>query len=1079
MEKTLPDRQSVCLDPLRSLRVLGASVLLGLALSVTASAQQIAITGTVTSTAGAPLAGVAVGVQGTSTRAVSSENGRYAISAPSDGILTFVLFGRKPQQASVGGRTRIDITMAQVTYLEEVVVTAYTEQRRGDITGAVSSINVETAARQTSASVLQKLDIVPGITVASSGSPGSRSTVRIRGISSFQNNDPLYVIDGVPVQDSYVNFINPNDISSIQVLKDASSASIYGSRASNGVILIETVKRGVRGAPKMVATIRQGYSSPTNGYNNFLLTNSLDYFKVQKATYENAGLKVATNIFGDPNNPTVPQYTYAEKGTFTGTDQWGRPTGVDVSKYSYPGSLIQLGSAGTDWWDAVFGTPGKVGDYNLSITGAGEDNGYGVSFNFFNQDGTAAYNNFKRANVRVNTSFTRNKLQFGENVAVSGERHFGGLPDDQGGETALIGKNILSQPVVAVYDAMGNFESGKAVGLGNNTNPLKTAYEARNNIAANNRVFGNVFTGLTPNPNIALRSSFGFSVNQGTFNGYTPITPENAEASLSNGINENQATNTDWTWSNTAKLNKQYSRHGLTLLLGQEASHSQNRFLTGSLSNLLSTDLNARYIQDALGDSKSKVVNSSGGESALLSYFGKADWNFADKYIASVTVRRDGSSRLGPTNQWGTFPAAGLGWRVSKEKFLEGNRVLSDLMLRVGAGVTGNQQIPSGRTVNQFGGSNGDTYYDIGGTNTSVQSGYRETSLGNANLKWEENKSKNIGADMILFGDVLNVVFDWYTRDTDNLLYNPALPGTAGLASSPIVNIGKVSNKGFDFSVGHQAESWNATLTGSHYTNKIVSIDGVQTFFLGPVSNRVGNIVINQIGQPIGAFYGLQADGYFKDAADVAAHATQTGAAPGRIKFVDANGDKVINDKDRVIIGSPHPKFTGGLDLGFRRGNFDLAGTVFMSYGGKIFDAQKDFYVFQDFATNVRKDLLENSWTPNNLNAKYPRLDNSDTYSKAISSYYVEDGSYTRLRNVQLGYNVPPNMARWLSATRVYLQAENLFTITGYSGLDPSLPNGSFTSFNGAADIRDQAMGIDRGVYPSSRTISIGLTTSF
>lgn len=1081
MEKTLPNRQSFWSGRSHGVRAVSLSLLFVLTLSGTVWCQQVSVSGAVSSTSGNPLSGVTVSLQGTDTRTVTGANGRYTISAPVStvltGILNFTLVGRRPVTITIAGRTRIDVTMAQISYLEEVVVTAYTEQRRGDITGAVSSINIESASRQTGASVLQRLDAVPGISVASSGSPGSRSTVRIRGISSFQNNDPLYVIDGVPVQDSYINFINPNDISSVQVLKDASSASIYGSRASNGVILIETSKRGAQGPPRMVATMRTGYSSPVNGYNKFLTTNSLDYFAVEKASYLNAGLPVPTNIFGDPNNPTIPQYTYAAAGTATGTDAFGRPTGVDLTKYSYPNSLIQVGSAGTDWWNAVFGKAGKVGDYNLSISGAGEDNGYGLSFNFFDQDGTAAYNNFKRANIRVNSQFTRSKLQFGENVAMSGERHFGGLSDDQGGETGLIGKNILSQPVVAIYDAKGNFESGKAVGLGNNTNPLKVAYEARNNIQNNNRVFGNVFSGFTANPYILLRSSLGFSAYQGTFSGFNPITPENAEATLVNSINENQYTQLDWTWSNTAKFNRQYNRHNLAVLIGQEASHSSNRGLAGSESNLLSTDLNGRYIQDALGDASSKVVNSFGGESALLSYFGKVDYNFADKYILSGTVRRDGSSRLGPTNQWGTFPAVGLGWRISKESFLANNHVLSDATLRVGYGITGNQSIPSGRTVNQFGGNNGDTYYDITGSNTSVQSGYRETSLGNANLRWEENKSTNIGADLAFFDNAINVVFDWYTRNTDNLLFNPALPATAGIASAPIVNIGQMSNKGFDFSVGHQAETWNVTLTGSHYDNKIVSIDGVQTFFYGPFSNRVGNITINQIGSPIGSFFGLQADGYFKDAADVAAHATQTGAAPGRIKFVDTNGDKVINDKDRVIIGNPHPKFTGGLDVGFHRGNWDLNATVFGSYGNKIFESQKDFYVFQDFATNVRSDLLANSWTPTNLNAKYPRLDVSDTYSKAISSYYVESGTYTRLRNVQLGYNVPPSMARWLSATRVYIQGENLFTITGYPGLDPSLPK--LNTGSSLGDNRDQAMGIDSGVYPSSRTISIGLSTSW
>ena len=1074
--RTLPGRQSYWSGPRQSARAACMTMLLIVSLAGTAFAQQIAVSGTVTSQGGTPLSGVTVGVQGTETRATTSANGRYFINAPANGVLTFVLFGQRPQQAQIAGRTRIDITMNSLTYLEEVVVTGYTEQRRGDITGAVASINIESAQRPTTASILQRLDAVPGITVASNGTPGSRSTVRIRGISSFQNNDPLYVIDGVPVQDSYINFLNPNDISNVQVLKDASSASVYGSRASNGVILIETTKRGSSGPPKMVATLRTGIATPTNGYDSFLITNSLDYFQVIKAAYTNAGLPVPTNIYGDPNNPTVPQYTYAAPATRTGVDALGRPVGVDVSKYSYPNNLIQPGSPGTNWWKAVFGT-GKVQDLNLSISGAGDNTGYGVSFNFFNQDGTAAYNNFRRANIRVNSSFSRSKLSFGENVALSTERHYGGLPDDQGGETGLIGKNILMQPVVPIYDVAGNFASGKAVTLGNNTNPLKSAYEARNNIVGNNRVFGNVYAGLAMTKALALRSSLGFSVNQGSNYGYNPITPENSEPNLSNNIYDNSSSSNEFTFSNTLTYSAQRALHGLTALLGQEAVKGTSRSINSQLSNLLSTDVDARFVQDALGDASTKVVNSFGGHSALLSFFGKVDYNFADKYVASATVRRDGSSRLGPNSRYGTFPAFGLGWRISKEKFLENNHVLSDAMLRFGFGVTGNQSIPTGRIVDQYGGSNGDTYYDITGSNTSVRSGYRQTSLGNPDLQWEENRSKNVGADLALFDGAINVIIDLYDRTTNNLLFNPAIPGTAGYASAPIVNIGEMNNRGYDLSIGHQGANWNATLTGSQYKNKIVKIDGVQTFFYGPISTRIGNAIINQLDNPIGSFFGLQANGYYKDAADVAAGPKQDGAAPGRIKFVDTNGDGKITDADRVIIGSPHPKFTGGLDLGYRFGDFDLNGSVFGTFGNKIFDAQKDFYVFRDFSTNVRSDLLAESWTPTNLNAKYPRLDQSDTYSKAISSYYVEDGSYVRMRNVQLGYNVPASMARFLSATRIYVQAENLFTFTGYSGLDPSLPAANVSGSGG--DIRDQYRGVDRGVYPSNKTFSIGLSTSF
>jgi TonB-dependent starch-binding outer membrane protein SusC len=1060
------------------LRAARLGLLLGLAFaaSTAAQAQPVAVTGTVTSTSGGPMSGVTVNVKGSEVRALTSAAGRYTILAPSSGQLTFLSFGKKPVQLDIAGRTTINVTMETIAYLEQTVVTAYTEQRRSEITGAVSSVDVDAAKIETGASILKRLDAVPGISVNTSGSPGSRSTVRIRGISSFQNNDPLYVIDGVPVQDSYINFLNPNDITSIQVLKDASASSIYGSRASNGVILIETTKRGAAGPPKMTATIRTGMSTPVNGYNKFLLTNSLDYFKVVKKAYENAGLPVPTNVYGDPNAPTVPQYTFAANDTRTGIDAFGRPTGVDPAKYSYPNSLIMGGSTGTDWWKAVFGT-GQVTDANLSITGSGTGNQYGISFNFFNQDGTAAYNNFRRISVRANTQFTRNKLTFGENVGVTAERQFGGLPDDQGGETALIGKNILMQPVVPIYDINGNFASGKAVGLGNNTNPLKAAYEARGNINKNNRVFGNIFAGLALMPDLNLRSSLGFSVAQSGFTGYNAITPENSEPSFSNSINESSGLSTDWTWSNTAKYAKALGSHNFTVLAGQEANAGNNRFIGASLGNLLSTDPNSRFIQDALGDSKTKAVNSFGGQYALLSFFGKADYSYDEKYIASFTVRRDGSSRLGANSRWGTFPAAGLGWRISKESFLKGNKVISDAMLRVGYGVTGNQSIPSGRTLNQFGGNNGDTYYDITGSNTTVQAGYRQTSLGNANLKWEENRSTNVGADLSLFDNALSLIIDVYNRETANLLFDPALPGTAGIAAPPIVNIGRMNNKGFDISLGHQGNTWNFSGAISAYRNKIVSIDGNQQFFYGPTSTRIGNAIINQVGQPISSFFGYQANGYFRDAADVTASPKQDGAAPGRIKFVDVNADGSITAADRTIIGSPHPKFTSSFELGWRRGNFDVSASVFGSFGNKIFDAQKDFYVFRDFSTNVRNDLLANSWTPTNQNAKYPIIDQSDTYSRAISSYYVESGTYVRMRNVQVGWNVPASMFRWIPATRVYLQAENLFTLTGYSGLDPSLPTGNA---NGSAgDVRDQFRGVDTGVYPSSRTFSIGFTTSF
>ena len=1078
MEKKLPNRQSFWSGPSHGLRAVWLSLLVVLTVSGTAFGQQIAVTGIVTAAGGSPLSGVTVRVEGTERRAVTSANGRYYVQAPSNGVLTFAIVGRRLVTDTIAGRTRIDVTMAQISYLDQVVVTAYSEQRRGDITGAVASVDVASAARQTGASVLQRLDAVPGITVVAGGAPGARATVRIRGISSFQNNDPLYVVDGTPVQDSYINFLNPDDITSIQVLKDASSASIYGSRASNGVILIETTRKGTGGAPRVTFRLKTGVATPVRGYDDFLITNSLDYFQVEKASYLNAGLPVPTNIFGDPNNPTIPIYTYASIPATLGKDQYGRPISVDTSKYSYPNSLIMPGSAGTDWWKQVFGSA-PVADYDAAVRGGGDETNYNVSFGYFDQNGTAKYNRYQRGSVRVNTAFTPGRLSFGENIALTRSQQYGGggLADDNTGEGGVIGKNVLQQPVIPVYDIKGNFAGGKAIGLGNQSNPLKIAYVARNDKQLNNQVFGNVFGGFDINPAFALKTRFGFNLAQGSFSGFSPIFPENAEATFTNSINQNQNQNTEWTWTNTARYARAFSDHHVDVLVGEEANAINSRFIGASLANLLNTDPASRYIQDALGDASTKNVFSTGGQSALLSYFAKTGYNYAGKYIASLTVRRDGSSRLGPTHQWGTFPAFGLGWRISKEPFLRNNRILSDVMLRYGFGVTGNQLIPSGRIVSQFGGNRGDTYYDVAGTGNSVQAGFRESSLGNPNLRWEENKSSNVGTDVALFDGAVNVVFDAYRRTTDNLLFNPATPGTAGIAAPPIVNIGKMKNTGFDFSVGHSGAVWSATFTGSHYTNTIVSINGSQTFFYGPISTRYGNQVINQVGSPIGSFYGFVANGFFKDSADVANSPKQDGAAPGRLKFKDVNGDGIITQADRTIIGSPHPKFTGGLDLGYRRGNWDLNGTLFGTFGNKIFDAQKEFYVFQDFSTNVRKDLLANSWTPTNLNAKYPRLDVHDNYSHAVSSIYVEDGSYVRLRNVQLGYTLPSNMAQWLAGTRVYVEGENLFTKTNYDGLDPALPAANV--YGAAGDIRDQYRGVDRGSYPTNKLISIGLSTTF
>ena len=1095
---------------LHHLGAVAMSVLLALVLCGPAfgqqGGQQVDVSGKVTAPDGERIRGATVRIRGTTTSAVTDDQGKYSLTAPSDAVLLVNRIGYRGVGVSVGGRTTIDVVMERaVTVLPEVVVTGYTTQKRADITGAVGTVDVENLSKQTSTSVLQRLDgAVSGVTVEAGGSPGSRTTVRIRGVSSFQNNDPLYIVDGTPVQDTYLNWLNPSEIGSIQVLKDASAASIYGSRASNGVVIIET-RRGRPGARRVTLDVRTGVATPTNGMDNILTQNALDYFQVVKTAYQNAGTAVPRNIYGDPTNPTVPAYIWPNDGKGQSCSAPGPTctTVVDPTTYKYPGTLIMPGSPGTNWWKAVFGS-GQYRDANLAVSGGGEDNAYHVSFNYLDQEGTAAFTRLQRGGVRINTAFNMGRTSVGENITASRDRSYGGLDDGGLGENNIIGKNIMQQPVVPVYDINGYFASGKAVGLSNLTNPLKIASAAQNDITTNDRIFGNVFAGFDASRALSLKTRLGFNLGQTSFHGFSPTTPENSEVTDVNGINENYNLFTEWTWSNTLNYTRTMNQHNLAVLLGQEATKNTNRFETGSCSNLLNPSLDSRYIQDALCDPTTKNVTSSGGQASLLSYFGKADYNFADKYYLSFTLRRDGSSRLGPQNQWGTFPAVGAGWRLSRESFLSHNSLFSNMMLRFGWGVTGNQQIPAGRIVSQFGGDRGDVFYDIGGTNpTAIRPGFKQTAIGNVELKWEEQRSTNVGLDLEFLDGRGTFSADVYQRNTNNLLFDPRTPGAAGSAAPPIVNIGKMRNNGIDFSIGYrssigQGTLWSVTFNGSHYRNKILQIDALGTqSFTGPISLREQNPVINMVGQPIGAFYGLVADGYYKDSLDAAPFWTD-GARPGRIKFKDLNGDGTITGADRAIIGSPHPDFTGGLDLNLRRGNWEVSATVFGTFGNKIFNAQKYWYVFRYFDTNVRSDLLANSVVLDgpcapapaprkdyictgkvtNPGALYPRLDNSDAaFSRQFSSYWIEDGTYVRLRNLQIGYNLPPAFVRWIPAARVYVQAENLFTITGYSGLDPALP--AWSTFGAAGDIRDQFRGVDEGSYPSNRTFTIGISTTF
>ena len=1046
-------------------------------------AQERDVSGTIYDETGATLPGASVVVKGTTKGTTTDMNGQFSLSVPADAVLEISFIGLQTQEITVGSQSNITVNMAaDVTVLESIVVTGYGSQRQADISGAVAVVDMASTNQLTAASFVQKLEgRAPGVTVNAGGQPGGRNTVRIRGISSFQNNDPLYVIDGVPLEDAYNNWLNPNDIESIQVLKDASAASIYGARANNGVIII-TTKKGKAGEPKLSVDISSGIQNPVRGMDKMLIQDPLDYHKIIKTSHENAGLTVPTNIYGDPNNPSIPNYLWPNNGV----DQTNT---IDESTYSFPNNLIMPASQGTDWWDEMF-DPSLVQDYNISMSGGNDNALYNVSVQQFDQDGTMKYNWFKRTSIRANTEFKYGKVTIGENIAVSRERSVGGIGNP--GEGTAIGQIIKMQPIIPVYDIDGYFAGAKANTLGNGSNPVGNAFKGKDNIGTYNRMVGNIFGAVEVIEGLSLRSSLGFNFNSSINKGFNFPTPENSEPTWVESVYENYGTGFSWTWTNTATYTKTFSEiHNLNVMVGYEAIENRSNNIGASMAGFVTTDMNAWYIQDALGDPGTKNVNTGGDVSTLASAFSKVDYNMDNKYYASATVRRDGSSKFGPLNRYGVFPAFSAAWRLSDEAFMADMTWLTDFKLRAGWGVTGNQNVPGGRLYPRFGGGTGQTFYDINGANTSIVAGYRMTHQGNEDLKWEENISKNIGFDLAMMDNKVVVVFDAYQRVVDGLLFDPSLPAAGGRAAPPIVNIGTMQNTGFDFSVGYRGGegdfTWNVDLNGGRYKNEIVKIDGVQESFFGPTGGRGGTTVINQLNNPIGTFYGLEVDGIFQNQGEVDAHVKQDGKAIGRFRFkdqptVDTDGDGVpdagdgiINSNDRTIIGSPHPDFVSGLNIGAKYKNFDLNVFFFSSFGNDIFDITKEFTVFRLFNTNVRQDRLTDSWSPDNTDAKYPMLNQNDQFSSWFSSFYVEDASYTRLKNVQIGYNVPK--MGFFNSMRIYLQGQNLFTLTKYSGYDPALP--TISSWGSSGERSDQSRGIDRGTYPNSRIFTLGVNATF
>jgi TonB-linked SusC/RagA family outer membrane protein len=1061
------------------------------------------VSGKVTdSEGGSALPGVTVLVKGTSSGTATDAQGNYSIAIPagSSDILVFSFVGYVTQEIAVGNQSTINVSLvADVTALQEVIVTGYSTQQKKEITGAIATVSTKELLAVPAPNFAQQLQgRAAGVTIGNDNSPGGSTMVRIRGFGTINDNSPLYVIDGVPFKSDNgqgLNSINQNDIESISILKDASVASIYGARAGNGVIII-TTKKGKSGAPKVSFDAYTGVQTPRKYID---LMNVQQLAELEWLRQRNTGLPAGqTNPssaqYGSGPNPVIPDYIFpagAREGD-PRVNPANYSADIDDPEFGRTKFLItRANKQGTDWWREI-AKPAIWQNYNLTASGGTDKARYMFSGNYLEQNGIIIHTGFRRYTVRANTEFSvANRARIGQNLQI-GYTERVEMPAGNQSEGNPVSGVYRAQPIVPVYDIAGNFAGHKGTNLGNAQNPVAQLVRNKDNKYRNMRIFGNVFAEVDIAKNLVAKTSFGLDYNIGHGSFYSIRNIEAAEPSASNRLDVNTYWNSNWTWTNTLTYNRTFNEvHKLNAYVGTEAIRNTFRDFGTGRNNFFTDDLNFRFINAGAG-----LPNSfgGGGEWALFSIFGRAEYGFKEKYLFSATVRRDGSSRFGQANRYGVFPAFSAGWVLSDEDFLKNNDIINFAKIRAGWGQSGNHDgfgdYPSYSTL---GSSINETFYDIRGTSNSAVLGFAPQSTGNPNIKWEATATTNVGLDVTLLKN-LELNIDAYNRKTTDLLYNIQQPATAGnnigAPVSIVTNIGSMQTRGLDFALTYNGDAMNGDLKYSVnanislYRNKLLNISGIDNDFIADGGSRIGNLTRSIVGQPLSMFWGYFQDGIFRSQAEVeAANALdgnrntpyQDAIRPGRFRFRDINGDGVVNADDNTVIGNPHPKFTYGFNLNASYKGFDL--TVFLQgvQGNDIFNFfkyQTDFNVFQ----GNRSTRLLDTWTEQNPNASMPRWDSDNGSADAVpSSYYVEKGSYLRARNIQIGYNLPSTALGkvGIERLRVYLQAQNLFTITKYSGLDPEITLANFGTGG------DRTIGVDYGAYPAPKTFLLGLSIGF
>ncbi len=985
--------------------------------------QKKRITGTVVDETGTPVIGANVIEVGTTNGTITDVNGGFSLQIDDNAMLRVTYIGYLEQEVNTANRTSVDIILLEDTrVLDEIVVVGYGTQRKRDVAGAISSISSKDLSIQSAINVQNLLQgRLPGVTVSTSGVAGEAPSIRIRGIGTLGNNNPLYVIDGFPTKSEIAAQINPSSIESVQVLKDASSASIYGSQAANGVILITTHK-GKTGKAELDVKVNTGIHLASNLPK---VLNSQQYGEVLWNAMRNAGLTPSHTQYGSGEYPVIPDYIIPAGAS---------ERDVDLSKYNTEeNQFMRANKQGTNWLKEAYRTAPTT-TVDVSARGGSESAKYFLNANYYTQDAIVKWAGYDRLSLRNNAQFTPiNFLTLGANMSATYSKYKGASSDQSASRQA---------PLIPVKDEMGNWAGTKANGLGDSQNPIANLYNQKDNYNEHLHFLGNLFLEIDLNESLQFKTTAGANIVNGGSKSFSPVTFWNKgdKNQLVNALGVSSGKSRELIWNNTLTFSKKfYDNHNINALIGTEALAYRGEYLSASRNSFIVEDVDYRYLD---AGELNKNNSESGNEYALFSLFGRVNYQYQDKYYVSAILRRDGSSRFGENNRYGYFPGMSIAWRVSEESFMANQNIVDDLKIRASYGKTGNQDIGNYAFASLYGTNISTSSYPITGDVNAIIQGISKETIGNPNIKWETTTQNNIGIDAFFLNNMLNLSLDYYQKHTTDILQRVTYPATGGVASPPYENIGKMKNTGLELTMNYsnmmtsQDFSYDIGLIISGYRNNVEKLAANQ--FIS------GSYTRTEVGRPISSFYGYVIDGIFQSQEEVDNHADQTDKAIGRWKYRDVDKNGVINDRDRTYIGNPHPKFEYSLNTRLYYKNFDFTMYLQGTYGNDIYFASKGGQDGLDFWSDYfnKSTRILDTWTPDNRDAKLPEINilNPNNESGKASTYFVEDGSYLRFKFMELGYTLPSRLlstVALINNCRIYINAENIWTITNYNNIDP------------------------------------------